>query len=100
LPNHVLFHFAQGDYPLAFPGEGQIKGEVWEIPLEALLILDIYEGVQEGLYERRFLEVSTPTGIKRAWVYRATPQAMKTLKDRLRRVSLDDWLFWRRKTTS
>ncbi len=100
LQNHRLYHFVPGDYPLAFPGKGRVRGEVWEIPLEALMILDIYEGVAEGLYERRLLEVSTTAGLREAWVYRATPRAMGQLRDKLKRVSGDDWLAWKRGTSA
>ena len=84
---------------MAFPGAGKVKGEIWAIPPEALLVLDIYEGVHEGIYERLRLQVETPQGQTEAWVYRATPQAMEDLKDKLRRVSGNDWRTWRRETT-
>ncbi len=73
---------------------------MWEIPLEALLLLDIYEGVHEGLYERCFLEVSTAQGTQKAWVYRATPRAMERLRGKLKKVSGGDWLSWKERTTS
>ena len=100
LPCHILYHFVPGDYPLAYPGEGRVKGEVWELPLESLMILDIYEGVHQGIYERRRVTVETPGGSLETWVYRATAQALEALKDKLRRVSGDDWHAWRREATS
>ncbi len=84
---------------MAFPGAGKVKGEIWAIPPEALLVLDIYEGIHEGIYERLRLQVETPQCQTEAWVYRATPQAMEDLKDKLKRVSGNDWRTWRRETT-
>ncbi len=85
---------------MAYPGRGEVKGEIWSIPLESLLILDVYEGVHEGIYERQRLKVETPQGQMEVWVYRATPHAMQTLKDKLKRVSWNDWRTWRRGTTA
>lgn len=48
-----------GGYPgmVGMPGSSGVEGELYAVPATALLTLDDYEGVSEGLYARRDLEV-------------------------------------------
>ena len=70
LPNYRLFN--TGDYPalveaapLGLPGRA-IIGELWRVDDDCLARLDEEEGVDEGLYERRMIEL---TDTQHAWTY-------------------------------
>eukprot|EP00752_Nemacystus_decipiens_P013707 g12160.t1 len=69
-PSYRLFN--TGDYPalveaapLGLQGRA-ILGELWQVDPDCLARLDEEEGVDEGLYERRTIELA---GTERAWVY-------------------------------
>jgi|SRR5882672_955321 len=56
-----------GRYPGLVPSPtGLVSGEAYEIPVTGLLTLDIYEGTDHGLYERK--QVMT-TGGECVWAY-------------------------------
>ena len=60
-----------GPYPILLnlddPAAGHVEGHVREVdPAELAGELDSYEGVAEGLFERR---LTTTRGGRRAWVY-------------------------------
>lgn len=78
-------------YPAAVLGpEGRIHGELVEPPEERLLrLLDRYEGVDEGLYQRVECEVQIGLRSARAWVY-----AMEAARARTGRLVPDG--RWRR----
>ena len=48
----------------------EIQGELLKLDQESILmVLDLYEGVAEGLYSREVIEVSTNGQKERAWAY-------------------------------
>jgi len=51
--------------PLALDGVS-IRGELWRVDRACLARLDVEEGVDEGLYERRLIELDDG---QRAWTY-------------------------------
>lgn len=69
-PNYRLFN--TGDYPALVEAEPlglqgrAILGEIWQVDPDCLARLDEEEGVDEGLYERRAIELANT---ERAWVY-------------------------------
>lgn len=72
----ALFDLPAG-YPALTSGQRTVFGELVEGVDDRLLdILDRYEGVDEGLYERRLVEVRVDTERRNAWTYwMADPQA-------------------------
>jgi len=63
----TLYDF--GVYPgVKLKGEGQVQGELWEVPKYALNIFDRYEGYPE-LYDREQVDVTARKGKTKAWVY-------------------------------
>lgn len=63
-----------GPYPALALGEGEVHGELVELPLERLAGMDALEGVSPGgapggLYRRTVLPVRTAAGVLRAYVY-------------------------------
>ncbi|MCX8133522.1 MAG: gamma-glutamylcyclotransferase [Roseococcus sp.] len=63
-----------GPYPAVRLGEGEVAGEVVELPLDRLAGMDALEGSEPGgapggHYRRSVLPVSTPRGVLRAYVY-------------------------------
>lgn len=63
-----------GAYPALALGEGEVTGEVVELPLERLAAMDALEGSQPGgapggLYRRGVLPVMTEAGTLRAYAY-------------------------------
>jgi len=65
-----------GRYPGLIKGLGLVSGEVYEIPLTGLLLLDTYESVDHGAYYR---EKVTTSGGLRVWTYFATIEEDKEL---------------------
>ena len=70
LPSYRLFN--TGDYPamveaapLSLPGRA-IVGELWRVDEDCLARWDEEEGVDEGLYARRMIELGDA---RRAWAY-------------------------------
>lgn len=63
-----------GPYPAMTLGDGEVQGELVELPLERLAGMDALEGVAPagapgGLYRRTVLPVRTAEGVVRAYVY-------------------------------
>ncbi len=66
-----------GDYPaLTLDGSDQVHGEIWSCTPETLMILDSYEGVAEGLFERLRVAVDD----EQVWTYVAG-HALRTALD-------------------
>jgi gamma-glutamylcyclotransferase (GGCT)/AIG2-like uncharacterized protein YtfP len=72
-----------GRFPaLLLYGNAPVQGDVWRCPADRLLRLDDYEGVDDGLFVRRAVEVVTDRGMLPCWVYTAGPAlARKLLPD-------------------
>jgi len=63
----TLYDF--GAYPgVKLKGEGQVQGELWEVPAYALHVFDRYEGYPD-LYDRKMVDVTARKGKAKAWVY-------------------------------
>ena len=63
---------APAGYPALFldPSGQEIKGELLELEKESILmVLDLYEGVSEGLYSREKVNVAVSGKHEPAWVY-------------------------------
>jgi gamma-glutamylcyclotransferase (GGCT)/AIG2-like uncharacterized protein YtfP len=61
----TLYHL--GAYPaLVLVGERRVHGEIWECPVETVAVLDAYEGVGQGLFDRVRVR---PEGGEECWVY-------------------------------
>lgn len=57
-------------YPAMAEGSGTVHGELVEGVDDALLaLLDRYEGVNDGLYDRKMVEVSAHGRVSAAWTY-------------------------------
>jgi len=66
----ALFHLPAGYPALQAPGSDVVHGELVSPPAEALLrMLDLYEGVDDGLFSRVRLEVRTRGQTLQAWAY-------------------------------
>ena len=66
-----LFRLPAG-YPALSPGAGadRVYGELVTLPSEGMLItLDLYEGVDEGLFRRQKLEIGIGVHRVPAWAY-------------------------------
>ena len=63
--------FNCGSYPaLVSDDDGlEIIGELWEVDLHGLTLLDEVEGVSTGLYERGRIELKEPSGCADAEAY-------------------------------
>ena len=70
-----------GAYPaMIVYGNTPIRGEVWQCPASALLQLDEYEGVPEGLFRRIGVAVEMADGSKLGcWTYVAGPKLSRKL---------------------
>jgi gamma-glutamylcyclotransferase (GGCT)/AIG2-like uncharacterized protein YtfP len=70
-----------GAYPaLVLYGNAPVRGEVWRCPSGALLALDQYEGLTEGLFRRVGTEIQMDDGSTRAcWTYVAGPKLARKL---------------------
>ena len=67
-------------YPaLELPPNGvPIKGEVLQLDNPSILVaLDLIEGVSQGLYERKQVQVQTAQGHQSAWVYVMNPSQLR-----------------------
>ena len=63
-----------GPYPALSLGEGEVQGELVELPLERLAGMDALEGsapggAPGGMYRRTVLQVRTEAGVVRAYAY-------------------------------
>ena len=66
------------DYPFVVPAEpdARVEGELFlGLQPADYTILDDYEDVDEGLYERVMVTVETPDGPADAWTYLKGPAA-------------------------
>ena len=70
-----------GAYPaLVLYGNTPVRGEVWRCPAHALLQLDAYEAVAEGLFRRIGVEVTMSDGATLGcWTYVAGPRLSQKL---------------------
>jgi gamma-glutamylcyclotransferase (GGCT)/AIG2-like uncharacterized protein YtfP len=69
-----------GAYPaLVLYGTTPVRGEVWRCPASALLPLDAYEGVAEGLFRRIGVEVEMDGRTQGCWTYVAGPGLSRKL---------------------
>ncbi len=65
-----LFHLPAGYPALQQGGSGKVFGEwVDPVPAARLVLLDQYEGVDEELFSRVMIEVSTDTATFPAWAW-------------------------------
>ncbi len=71
LPDVVLHDL--GPFPMAVPGEGQVRGEVYAVDAAGLARLDRLEGYPR-LYDRRPLPLADG---RRAWVYLGRPHQVR-----------------------
>ena len=79
-----------GAYPALALGEGEVQGEVLELPLERLAAMDALEGSHPagapgGMYRRSVLPVRTEQGVVRAYAY------VMDDAGRLPRIASGDW---------
>lgn len=67
--------FNTGDYPAMVEARPlgvdglSITGELWRVDIDCLARLDIEEGVDEGLYERRTIELIDPSQTALSYLY-------------------------------
>lgn len=99
-PAHTLGRLwrAPAGYPaLAFDPRGQpIAGEVVRIDHPSLLmVLDLYEGVGEGLYSRVTIPVQTNDGTEMAWAYVMDPLQLREAG--CVRMDVSDWRKYSRR---
>jgi gamma-glutamylcyclotransferase (GGCT)/AIG2-like uncharacterized protein YtfP len=65
-----LYHLPAGYPALALSGQQQVFGELVDpVDQRVLLLLDQYEGVSEGLFERRLVDVTVGLRTMAAWAY-------------------------------
>ncbi len=77
-------------------GGAQIVGEVLTLPDPSMfIVLDLYEGIADGLYTRTRIPVQTEEGISTAWAY--TMNAQQLRRAGCRRMELTDWRKTRRR---
>lgn len=84
-------------YPaLQFSMEGTpISGEVLTISGSPVLsVLDLYEGVGEGLYDRIRLPIQTDKGTEQAWAYVMSPVQLR--RAGCIPLKVNDWRHYRR----
>ncbi len=79
--------FNTGDYPalveaepLSLPGRS-IHGELWQVDTACLARLDIEEGVDDGLYERREIVLSDGTARAMTYLYRQPTEGLEDCGD-------------------
>ena len=66
----TLFDLPAGYPALVLDGTGRVHGEVVEAPDARLLaLLDLYEGVADGLYDRVSVDAKVGLRTERAWTY-------------------------------
>ena len=84
-PLYKLFH--TGAYPALVEAAplgligGSIHGELWEVDHACIARLDIEEGVNEGLYERKPIELSEPGSVVEGYVYMLSVDGMPDCGD-------------------
>lgn len=81
-PGYVLYDV--GGYPgmVADPGaSGGVSGEVWSVDDDNLAGLDVLEGIAEGLYGRRAVELRAPFAGRHveAYIYLESVEGRKRL---------------------
>ena len=83
---------APAGYPALFvdPHGLPIRGELLAIEQPSIfMVLDLYEGVAEGLYTREIIEVHTETGPTTAWSYIMSQQQLRRAGCQLLKTT--DW---------
>lgn len=66
----TLYDLPAGYPALVLTGAGRVHGELVDPPDARLLgVLDVYEGVSEGLYDRIAVDVKVGLRTMRAWTY-------------------------------
>ena len=71
---------APAGYPaLLIDSQGlPIRGELLAVEQPSIfMVLDLYEGVAEGLYNREIIDVQTENGSTQAWAYVMTRQQLR-----------------------
>ena len=79
-------------YPALVPYDSgvPIRGELIQLPdFKMLRVLDHFERVNDGLYIRKEVQVSTGASNVPAWAYVLTPDLAR--RRRLRKLTVDDW---------
>lgn len=79
---HGTLYDIDGEYPaLMLYGNAVVDGEIWRCPSPALLRLDEYEGVRDGLFRRVARQVSNDAtgGETACWLYVAGPALSRRL---------------------
>lgn len=99
-PAHTLGELwrAPAGYPaLKFHPNGEpIAGELLSLDTPSVLVvLDLYEGVGEGLYSRIKIPVQTNSGTEMAWAYVMSPSQLRDAG--CVRLKLSDWRDYTRK---
>ena len=99
-PAHTLGQLwrVPAGYPaLAFNPQGEpVAGEVLALDnASVLMVLDLYEGVGEGLYSRIKIPIQTDTGTELAWAYVMSPSQLREAG--CVRLKLSDWRDYRRR---
>ena len=84
-PRYKLF--STGDYhalveaePLGITGQS-VRGELWEVDPPCLARLDLEEGVDEGLYERKQIEMIEPGSVVLGYLYMLSIDGMADCGD-------------------
>lgn len=70
-----------GPFPAMVCGSLAVKGEAYAVTDDVLEELDVLEGVAQGFYHRRRIEINNTGGKINAWVYtyNAIPHSSTTL---------------------
>ena len=83
---------APAGYPALFmdPSGLPIRGELLAIEQPSIfMVLDLYEGIAEGLYNREIIDVQTEKGPTQAWAYTMSRQQLRRAGCRL--LKTNDW---------
>ncbi len=97
LPNQPAIAMGQlwrapAGYPALFvdPNGLPIRGELLAIEQPSIfMVLDLYEGVAEGLYTREIIDVQTERGPVQAWAYIMSQQQLRRAGCRF--IKTTDW---------
>jgi gamma-glutamylcyclotransferase (GGCT)/AIG2-like uncharacterized protein YtfP len=72
-PAHIrgqLYHLPAGYPAVVLGGDSRVHGQIVDAPGDRLLaMLDVYEGVADGLYRREIVGATLGLRTERAWVY-------------------------------
>ena len=76
----VLYNIDDAYPALIVYGTTPVRGEVWRCPASAMVQLDEYEGVGEGLFRRIGVDVQMRDGtVRGCWTYVAGPKLSRRL---------------------